>query len=300
MLTLIDGPDQAQVKALADELIRRRKARGEGDAILHLEDTTDSLQSFITGVTTLASYRCTYLGRSWLGATVEDELLGREPRVDPHARRVLERLTLAHRGVLILVLPPERVCYHRWALAQALAGRHITLEEENRQQARFVRYQERQRFSAAVPTIVYDETRANLDELERLLEAVRPVKNAGPGIGHWRPEGILLVGEQPTAEDALGPFCDLGKIGCSRWLSEQLDGAQVSEAQFYWVNALKIDGTETDPTFAASLQPRQVIALGKVAEAWCAKARLAHAAVPHPQHWKRFHHHERYPLLELL
>jgi hypothetical protein len=135
-------------------------------------------------------------------------------------------------------------------------------------------------------------------------------RNPGPGIGHWaRHESILLVGDQHG--DTAQPynvlrniaFCSMSGKGCSEWVTEQIAAAGISERSLYWINARspKVGGGISTPyAFVEDLNPAVIIALGNIAEAWCGRLGRAFYKVPHPQSWKRFHHSQPYPLIDIL
>lgn len=147
--------------------------------------------------------------------------------------------------------------------------------------------------------------------LEERLEAVRP-GNPGAGTGSWRPAGAILVGDRPNPrslrarskldQHASWPFVSQVPGGCSSWLSEQLEALGVPETMLYWVNAYRADGTSTGHLgeLHRKLCPQLVVALGKAAAEALDRDGVAYEQVHHPQHWKRFHHGERYRLLQLL
>ena len=113
---------------------------------------------------------------------------------------------------------------------------------------------------------------------------------------------ILIIGEQaanPEKDSHQEPFCS--DKGCSGWLNDQLDAADVPEEYLFWVNALNNDGTEIDiATLVENLKPKAVIALGNKAKQLCEKNSLSADFVYHPQYWKRFKNKEPYPLIALI
>jgi hypothetical protein len=122
------------------------------------------------------------------------------------------------------------------------------------------------------------------------------------GAGSFTKDVILLVGERtshPEENKYHAPFCSTK--GCSGWLNKKLDEAEIPEDKLFWVNALDNDGSEVDlRKLYDALEPRAVIALGNVAQKQLKKFEIKHELVPHPQYWKRFKHHEPYPLITLL
>lgn len=118
-----------------------------------------------------------------------------------------------------------------------------------------------------------------------------------PGIGSLAPE-VVLVGEQPnprTLERTKGMPFAYG--GAGEWLFRALREA-LPDRRVYLTNAIKADGdVVTMPREIRYLEASSsfaVIALGKIAAAALTRAKIAHVAVDHPQHARRFHHHESY------
>lgn len=125
---------------------------------------------------------------------------------------------------------------------------------------------------------------------------------APTGAGSYTKGIVFLIGEQtshPELNKYHAPFCSTK--GCSGWLNGLLEDAGIPEAQLFWLNALDNDGTPMDlKKFCDELQPREVIALGKVADKLLHKHGIPHKEVAHPQSWKRFKHHQPYPLIDML
>lgn len=135
--------------------------------------------------------------------------------------------------------------------------------------------------------------------LHHLLEAPRAVSRITGNVPGAR---VLLVGERSNGRDEL-PF--INTQGCSPWLAAQLARAGIAERDLAWVNAETRKGD--DQLYLClhtvrSLVNRgtRVVALGNVAARALRRHVVPHEQVPHPQHWKRFHHREEYPLLPLL
>jgi hypothetical protein len=126
--------------------------------------------------------------------------------------------------------------------------------------------------------------------------------NAPYGVGAWKAHNILLVGEQaanPSINSEQQPFCS--EHGCSGWLNNKLEEAGIPEEKLFWVNALNNDGSPANlRTINHILQPKAIIALGKVAEKHCNEFFVPFTYVPHPQYWKRFKYSIEYPLIKIL
>ena len=160
----------------------------------------------------------------------------------------------------------------------------------------------------SLPMVRYDFQQDTLAAIQLAVRNARGLENQGPGLGSWNPGKVtLMVGEQPNTKTTIMGWPFIAKGESSLWLAQQLDRAEIKEAELYWVNALDQKGIETSPAFIEQLQPTKIIALGKAAEIWCKKhltstfaKGLDVRAVPHPQFWKRFMSHEPYPLFEAL
>lgn len=147
----------------------------------------------------------------------------------------------------------------------------------------------------------YDFQLSKLPNFLRSVEASRPAKNQGPGIGHWYPGVTLMVGEQINPRAAVSlywPFVAAG--GSSLWLAERLEEAKTNERDFYWINASEPDGGATDAAFVRKLMPQRIVALGAKANLWCKRNKLNCVELQHPQYWKRFRDGDAYPLIDAL
>jgi hypothetical protein len=170
---------------------------------------------------------------------------------------------------------------------------------ENEDQLKHV-YQYFLQGAATYPlTYPYDWTR-DRDLLPEHLDACRTRRHplALRSAGNWG-AGVVLVGEkftEVTERDTLyqWPFGSFSGQGCSQWFAEQLDAAGVTEHRLLWVNA------DQDLSLIEHQDKKQFVALGAAAEANLEALGVPFSRVDHPQSWKRFHYHERYPLVDIL
>jgi hypothetical protein len=108
---------------------------------------------------------------------------------------------------------------------------------------------------------------------------------------------VVLVGEGFAERKDLDPwyqwpFASFNSEGCSKWLTDTLDKADVRERDLCWVNAdQELDLLELAPE-------QQVLALGVLASAELYKRRIRHVAIDHPQYHKRFKSSHPYPLIQ--
>jgi hypothetical protein len=78
------------------------------------------------------------------------------------------------------------------------------------------------------------------------------------------------------------PFVTFAGAGIGPWLANQLERSGIAEDALYWINAYDAVGTPNDPRLIEELQPKCVIALGRLAERWCADAGAAFISLLSP------------------
>jgi hypothetical protein len=276
MLTLFD--DEPQHEDLIRRLLGLYRSLDRPLPLLRRDQPDEHLTGQQKFLRYLAWTRLAAMREVWcLGHWYEELNRFGDARLSINRRRVLERLALAR---------------------QVLRVRSTHTRPDDRLPA----------LGVPIPRIGTDLMVAtHARDVYDLMRVLRAPPNDGPGVGAYRNTSVVLVGERPNpnaTQPYLGPFCSASGVGCSAWLARQLEEAGVRERDLYWINAFDEHGAETSPVFLADLKPRAVIALGQVAATWCERHLVGvcfdYHSVPHPQHWKRFHHHERYPLLDLL
>jgi thymidylate kinase len=295
-VTIYEGPDGAGKTTLL------RSARREGEAVHTHGPYPGEEQVWLHYLRSLLTPSRVAMDRSWLsepiyGAAMRDG----ENRITVWQRRMLERLALSRSAVVVLCLPRLDVCRQTY-----LARKGEEYLDQVQQLEKVHRgYVEVSKDNTVLRTVIYNY---EVDEPESFLEFVessRPPRNDGPGVGSWRPgHTTLLVGDRPNYPERYGDLPFVADTGCSPWLAERLEESGVPEDELYWVNATDAEGNPTNPDFLEDLRPYRVVALGNRARAWlCRRAGVSEArfhTVEHPQFWKRFHHREPYPLLEVL
>lgn len=242
------------------------------------------------------------MDRSWLAEPVYG-LVMRDGanRVPAWQRRMLERVALGAGAVVVHCHPSLDACRRAW---ESRLHREYPQKAEQLAQLHDLYGVARPGWAAVFPVLEYDYTsddRARfLDLVDEALLARRG--NGDPTIGapvQDRP--WLLIGDRPGHPNPHAlPFVSIvasdTRLGCSAWLADQLESWGVSERRLAWANQSEVDGSQ----FEAFDRYRGVIALGGYALGWCETNDVSAAATFHPQYWKRFHHHEPYPLKELL
>lgn len=277
MLTIFEGPPRSGKSRLITELLAKRNELGLPQPLIRKDQPDHHLDGHAKFLRYLAWLHLSYHGDVWLEGAwprcLIDDYQRHERRLTVAHVRVLERLALTRRTVQVVRLSDD--------MAEVAVDPRL-------------------------PT-VYSHMTSVSWQTQREIDCVRPLANGGPGVGNWRPGAVvLLVGEGTNNRTRrgqlfLGPFCDVSPNGCSAWLAQQLETSDIDEQELYWVNARRQDGTAESADFVQHLQPTRVVAMGKVAKDWVIRAGVSRADwIDHPQHWRRFHHQEPYPLLSLL
>ena len=294
-ITIFEGPDGAGKSTAAKWFAEKTGARyvhlgafpGVSDGLprLYVEAMLPALQG----------YQAVVLDRSWLsepiyGAAFRD---GRT-RIDRINRRLLERVAMRSRAQVVRCLPP-------WEIVRENYEHNKDNEMLSSTAQLKVVYDDYVKLPADtdLPIIDYDySTSPRPDEVieaQRLLHIFHPADLVSAGN---LSAPVLLVGEELAAiknQDTLyqWPFASFSGLGCSRWLTEKLDRAGISEKHLLWVNA----DQDLLRLYPAN---KRVVTLGVVARETLSKLRDAMPSVihsvPHPQHWRRFHASDTYPL----
>jgi thymidylate kinase len=289
MITILEGPDGAGKTTLGKDHVFK------DHAYVHLGPPT-ALGAFHDCVDAIAARRRrrhVLFDRLHLGERVYGPVFRGRDTLGPARQRLLDRVLLSRQAVVVLCLPAVERCL------ESFRARKETemLDREDQLREVHAAYRGNHDLYQHLPYVHFNYVDDSPARLRDRVEHARPAYNGGPGVGHFAPGNVLIVGEQVNAR-ARFPFVD--DRGCALWLAERLDEKGVSESELYWVNALDPDGEWTDPDFVDGLEPRKIVALGKVAETWCRENGLAHTGVIHPQCHKRFFYHQPYPLLQEL
>jgi hypothetical protein len=107
------------------------------------------------------------------------------------------------------------------------------------------------------------------------------------------PATVVLVGERSNPKLRGGrlawPFFEHGNS--SLYLARALQLLDVPETRLAWFNAWDA-GSEAALAVLTRCAPRRFVALGREAERWLKVRKVEYRGVPHPQHARRFHHHD--------
>lgn len=245
----------------------------------------------------LLGYQDVVFDRCWLsempyGVAFRE---GRD-RLTDASRRMLERLAMRCGAVVVK-------CQPAWETVKAnyLSRKHMEmLDNEHQLKTVYDLYAEQ---PTSLPVLAHDYTKGDLFQISKMVSDLEPMRfirhpldmaSAGNWEGH-----IVLIGEAFAERkdcDSLyqWPFASFSGEGCSQWLAEKLDLAEVSEDQILWLNS------DQDLSVLHDLNPERVITLGTEAYQQLYRLKIKAASVQHPQSWKRFKHGQRYPLLDLI
>lgn len=305
-VTIFEGPDGAGKSTLAQEY-----ADLTGAKYIHhgpYKSVTDRGLSrmFVESMLpALHGYQDVVLDRCWISEPIyADAFRNGNDRVGPGASRQLDRLAMRCGAVVVKCLPP-------WAHVKAcFNGRkgEEYLEDDNQLLSVYGQYQHD--LNTHLHEVEYDYTKHVGQSLSLVATGVRsmvehqrnknpPHKLCAHSAGN-RLAPILLVGDsfaERKDQDPMyqWPFGSLSGVGCSKWLSRQLDEAAISEQSLCWINADELTELWLDQ------HPfKTVVALGDSAFSKLSAMGSRPYAPPHPQYWKRFKHSLPYPLIDYL
>jgi hypothetical protein len=240
----------------------------------------------------LLGYQDVVFDRSWL-SELPYGLAFREgrDRLGDASRRMLERLALRCGAAVVRCDPGwERV------RANFMARRHLEMLD-NEEQLEVV-YDVYRTQTTDLPCCVYDYQADGVMLLQPERAARHPLGLGSAGAWSALDDGVVLVG-QDYAEvkdvDPLyrWPFASFNRGGCSQWLAQELERAEVPESRLFWINADQ--PLELLPPISG-----RVIALGRQAGQRLAALNIHRDEVQHPQHHKCFAHRARYPLIDMI
>lgn len=282
MKFILEGPDGAGKSTLAETL------KG---GVWHHSYYPDLREMFTQSVLSITGPDLC-VDRMYYSELVYAPIYHKMPQRYGNMTRMLDRVIMGYDRVVVMCLPDYETCYKAWS-----SGREEMVTDE----AEFKKiYDAYTKLTINTPHVYYDWTKESVDDLIEKLEAIKPTKNTGPGIGSFEKGNILIVGDKPS-NPIIGidlPFVHLD--GCSPWLADQLARTDVPESKLYWINGFGLNGEMTDPRFINDLEPSAIIALGSQAQRWCEIAGVPHLRTEHPQFWKRFRKHDPYPLVNIL
>lgn len=314
-LVIVEGPDGAGKSTLVEQLRTEYEHCGEFRQVRVVHHGPYHGEEKIAGKYFTPMARCIVeqdtaliMDRSWLSEPIYGAVLrGGQSRITYQEDRMLSRAALALDVQIVLCLPPlETVLENRPEDATWLADVHQC----------YAHYfaSEGIRIGWNLPKpIEFDYTE---DYFRTGFLRARRYLNEGPGAGVFCPGSVLMVGDRPnTARHGdvkhRVPFVSFGRRdGCSWWLADQLDEAEVSELTLYWINAYDFRGEPTSADFLRTMLPRHVVLLGVNAIKWYKQhaskisreldIEMLVLEEYHPMAWKRFHFNEPYRMINEL
>lgn len=214
-------------------------------------------------------------------------------RLGDTSRRILERVALRCGAVLI-------ECNPGWESVKQsyMSRRHLEmLDDVDQLKGVFDLYE---LTSSDLPIVHYDYTVAHghlpYDTIELSRTDRHPLSVVSAG--NWRAHTIIVSESifERRNTDALyqWPFASFSKAGCSYWLAQQLDSIECNEMDLLWVDV------NQDLSFLHDLVPEQIIALGGTAQRKLYELKIEAQVAAHPQFFKNYGGHSRYPLLDIL
>lgn len=314
-VTIFEGPDGGGKSTIAQEYAQLTQARyvhhgpykqvGDGLGRMFVESILPAL----------LGYEDVVLDRCWISEPIYADVFRHgDDRVGPARSRILDRLALRCGAVVVKCLPP-------WAhVKSTFNGRKDEEYLDDDRQLLQVYGQYQHDLNTNLHELEHDYTHHLGESLAsvagtRIKPLVEQLRAKSPphsirvrSTGNWNAK-VVIVGEdfgEHKNNDALyqHPFGSLNGTGCSLWLSDQLDRADISEQSLMWVNA---DELERVPEFVEWHDGKRFITLGDKASEVVGRlhAKLpgytrTHLAAPHPQYWKRFQNARPYPLIGIL
>jgi len=242
----------------------------------------------------LMGYQDVVFDRCWLSEAPYGTVF-REggDRVGVAGNMMLERLAMRCGGVVVM-------CDPGWEATRAsyIKRRHLEMLDSTAQlEAVYNTYVEQVRTN--LPRIDFNYQLDNIQQIALGISSARFEKHFTHShtAGNWDGR-VAIVGEsfgERKDHDPFyqWPFASFTNVGCSQWLTRQLDHVGISESELFWINADMLKDFTT-------LGNEKVVALGNVASEKLTACGIVHDRVPHPQYWKRFEPSKRYPLLNII
>lgn len=250
----------------------------------------------------LLGYQPVVMDRCWLSEKIyADVYRDGVLRSDAIELRMIERLAWRCGAVVVSCYPSFEQC-----LRSFNARRDDEYLDNERQLKQVYDLYSEDNLRTSLPMVIHDYTNDSGAGWEKRLaddiESIRPprhwltVSSAGNLDAQTVIVGESFADHKDTDPLYQWPFASFSRIGCSRWLTEQLQQTPLTEDLIFWVNA--------DQDLVQLLNPRfkRIIKLGdgKLPHELSSVVGRVIETVPHPQYWRRFKSSDRYPLLDLL
>jgi hypothetical protein len=229
----------------------------------------------------LLGYQDVVFDRCWLSEVPYGEAFRNgENRIGVASQRMLERLALRCGAVVVRCCPP----WHKVMEIFLKRKNEEYLESSHQLKAVYDGYNLQ---LTELPELIYDyTTEPTLKPI--VVEALRTPQHllALSTAGNWNAETIIVgksFAERKNQDPFYQwPFSSFSNVGCSQWLTQQLEDGEIREQDLLWINA------DQDLTVLYNLLPRRIMALGHDAAAELYKLKIPAFTVNHPQWFKRF------------
>ena len=296
MIFILEGPDGAGKTRLARDLTQRY-----GLEYHHEGPPPQSVPAHLYYGKLLQHVRLEHTGavfdRLYLGERIYGPILRGRDRLGDAGYELMRRLTMACNAIEIVCFPPYAVARDTWA-----SGRSELFKDEEQYRTIFNLYG-----TFTHGRIVYDYTqRGAFQDLCGFIDHrnLRKPRNLPYWIVGSPTAQVLFVGERGSQREQA--YVDLpfwGIDNSSKYLTDAVK-MYFNETQVAFMNAYDMYGEANYlPTMNPNGQPWKIIALGKAAAKFCKKSLVGYfhyTEVPHPQFWRRFHHHDIRDYADLL
>lgn len=230
-----------------------------------------------------------------LGELVYGPILRGQDRIGVNGWRVFMRLLEAADVRRVLCRPPYEQCLYNWTGGVKSETELFTKRDVfNLTYAAYLKIQDDGEPVEDYAMYEYDYTAPEIEgssPFNRLMGFL--TRPPSPIVPHHvigsRSARYLLVGERGSNLNSPLDLPFYGVTDSALYLTRALDDAGFGEGQLAFVNAYSL--TSVIPRALPRTYER-VIALGEKASEVCALQNLTHEGVPHPQFWRRFHHHD--------
>ena len=236
--------------------------------------------------------------RLYISELIYGKFIRNDVRLTDGHVRMLERLLMTVNSIIIFVLPSFKTCYSNFVIRDEYLKSKTDLRKIYDGYKKFI-----DTVKINLPIFVFNYEIDSYRELLKNISKVNYVLNKFDGIGIFKENNILLVGEKFNDKSSFTRNNNLPFIndkGCSLWLAELFCKNDIDETGLYWVNCINYDNNFIHANFIKLLRPSLIVALGAKASIWCYDNNLKHVKVYHPQYQKRFRFFKNYKLINLL
>lgn len=295
---ILEGPDGGGKSTLSGQLAVAFEKNGPVHKVHHGPypgaSGEDLMGYYLDAMALAHGNRTVIMDRSWISEPIYGKVYrNAESRLKTWQVRMLERVALGYNGMIVNCLPPLEKCIDNYKARKGVE----MLDNEDQLSRVYAGYCV---YTSAVPQLGYDFRLNGSDDdgVSYIMSMAESSHfygpNKGPGIGHFSPASVVLLGDTVNPNESVKffdrdlPFVTIGANGCSYWLTEQLEEFGIREDQLYWANVTRSDGAPLSYHWLFDLKPKAVIAMGHHAARWCNSFGIDFESTNHPQFIKRF------------